>query len=362
MKKYAVIMAGGLGSRFWPRSTEKTPKQFIHLLGEGTMIQNTYDRLKTIFPVNDIYISVNESYADLVREQLPEAPDKNLIIEPFGRNTAPALGLVSATLDSQFDYDDIMLAFPADQIISNLGEFYHSIEIAIQAAYYKEGIVTIGINPTRPETQFGYVQFNEQKSSLGDLFDAGVRYCSTFAEKPDRETAKRFIESGDFVWNSGIFVMKHGVFKDAFMKYLPFYAEQFDILKNHIGSESFDTELETLYMKLNPISMDYGILEKADNVLVVKSSFAWSDLGNWDELFRMTMKDARNNFIEGEVISLNSSNTFISTESRMVGVIGVDDLIVIDSPDALLICKRGQSEQVQELVEYMRKNQIKKFL
>lgn len=362
MKKYAVIMAGGMGARFWPQSTEKTPKQFIHLHGEGTMIQNTYERLKKIFPVNDIFIVVSESYSEMVKVQIPEAPEKNIIIEPFGRSTAPALGLVAAMLDGVFSADDIMLAFPSDQIISNLGEFYQSLDIAIQATNYKDSIVTIGIDPTRPETQFGYVQYNEEKNSLGDLFDNGVRLCTTFAEKPDKETAKRFLESGDFIWNSGIFVMKHGTFKEAFHKYLPFYAEQFESLKSHIGKDTFNDELEKIYMMLNPISMDYGILEKADNVLVVKSSFAWSDLGNWDELYRLSMKDAKNNIIKGEVLTINTSNSFISSDSRLICTIGVEDLLVIDSPEGLLICKRGKSEQVQEMVELMRKKQLKKYL
>ncbi len=355
-------MAGGMGTRFWPLSTEKTPKQFIHLSGEGTMIQNTYERLAKFFPVDDIYIAVNEAYSQMIIEQLPEVPTKNIIIEPFGRGTAPILGFVATMLDSQFASDDVMLAFPADQVISNLGEFYQSLDIAIQAASLNNNIVTIGIDPTRPETQFGYVQYSEERNSLGELFDKGVRLCTTFAEKPDKETAKRFLESGDFIWNSGIFVMKHGTFKEAFHKYLPFYAEQFETLKQYIGKDTFSEELEKIYKMLNPISMDYGILEKADNVLVVKSSFAWSDLGNWDELYRLSMKDARDNVIEGEVLTINTSNSLISSDNRIICTIGVEDLIVVDSPNGLLICKRCNSEQVHEMVDLMRKKQLKKYL
>ncbi len=362
MKKYAVIMAGGLGARFWPRSTEKTPKQFIHLLGDGTMIQNTFERLTAIFPVNDIFVAVNETYLELVKEQLPLVPQKNIIVEPLGKNTAPALGLVSAMLDSQYSNDDIMLAFPSDQVISNLGEFYQSIEIAVQAAAKDNNIVTIGIKPLRPETQFGYIQYNDEKDDLNELYESGARLCTTFAEKPDKETAKRFLESGDFLWNSGIFIMKQSTFKDSLMKYLPFYAEQFEHLKNFIGTENFDHELEKLYKMFNPISMDYGILEKADNVLVIKSSFTWSDLGNWDELFRLSMKDARNNVIEGDIISLSTTNSIILGDGKMIGVVGIDDAIIIDSPNALLICKRSKSEQVQELVDLMRRKQLHNVL
>lgn len=358
MKRFAVIMAGGLGARFWPRSTERTPKQFIHLLGDGTMIQNTYQRLGNIFDSDDIYVVVNESYSRMVREQLPEITDSNIIVEPFGRNTAPALGLVVNILREKYSDEDVMLAFPADQIISNLGEFYQSVELAVRTAVSHESIVTIGINPTRPETQFGYIQFNENNSELAELYDSGVRCATTFAEKPDKETARRFIESGDFIWNSGIFVMRRDTFCNAYRKYLPYYYDQFESIRGFIGGPDFSEELEKLYMKINPISMDYGILEKADNVMVVKSAFAWSDLGNWDELFRLSMKDARNNLLEGDVVTIESQDSFISSNGKLIAAIGIDNLIVIDSPDALLICRRGKSEKVAELVEFMRKKQI----
>ena len=362
MKKFAVIMAGGSGLRFWPKTKEKLPKQFIHLYGDGTLIQNTLKRLEIVFPINDIYVVVNEMFAHLVKEQLPNLPEQNIIVEPFGKNTAPAVGLVSTVLANKYSEDDIMLAFPADQEIANLGEFYQSLELAIEAAYTKNSIITIGIAPTRPETQFGYIQFNEKRDSLGELFDKGVRYCTTFAEKPDIETAKRILQSGDFLWNSGIFISKQKVFREAFKNYLPYYFEEFSNLSNYLNSDRFYDELEKLYMKLNPISLDYAILEKANNVLVIMSSFAWSDLGNWDELYRLSLKDARNNVIEGEVITINTNNSMIISNNNLICAIGVDDLIVVEGENSILICKKGKSEQVQELVEILKKKQLKKYL
>jgi len=362
MKKFAVIMAGGSGLRFWPRTKEKLPKQFIHLCGDGTLIQNTFKRLEAYFSIDDIYVVVNEAFAYLVEEQLPDLPNQNIIIEPFGKNTAPALGLVSTILSQKYSDDDVMLAFPADQEISNLGEFFNSLDVAVEAAYSKNSIVTIGIAPTRPETQFGYIQFNENRNSLGELFDNGVRFCTTFAEKPDLETAKRFLESGDFLWNSGIVVVKMDVFRDAYSEYLPYYFEQINTIKEYLNTDKFTEELEKIYMKFNPISIDYGILEKSDKVLVVMSSFSWSDLGNWDELYRLSLKDARNNVIEGEVISINSSNSLIISNKNLICAVGIEDIIVVEGDDSLLICKRGQSEQVQELIEIMRKKQLKKYL
>lgn len=362
MKKFAAIMAGGSGLRFWPKTKEKLPKQFIHLCGDGTLIQNTFKRLEAYFSIDDIYVVVNEAFAYLVEEQLPDLPNQNIIIEPLGKNTAPALGLVSTILSQKYSEDDVMLAFPADQEISNLGEFFNSLDVAVEAAYSKNSIVTIGIAPTRPETQFGYIQFNENRNSLGELFEKGVRFCTTFAEKPDLETAKRFLESGDFLWNSGIVVVKMDVFRDAYSEYLPYYFEQLNTVKEYLNTDKFSEELEKIYMKFNPISIDYGILEKSDKVLVVMSSFSWSDLGNWDELYRLSLKDARNNVIAGEVISINSSNSLIISNKNLICAVGIEDIIVVEGEDSLLICKRGQSEQVQELIEIMRKKHLKKYL
>ncbi len=362
MKRFAVIMAGGLGSPFWPKSTEKTPKHFIHLSGDGTLIQNTYSRILKMFPKEDVYVVVNETYIDMLSSQLPDLNLNNIITEPAGRNTAPALGLVHTLLSDKYSSDTIMLAFPADQEISNLGEFAHSLEIAAEAAYEKKAFVTIGIHPTRPEKQFGYIQYNDSAMDLGELYNNGIRYCTTFAEKPDVATAKRFIESGDFLWNSGMFILRMDTFKTAFERFLPFYSEQLDFLKKFIGGNDYKSVLEKTYMKFNPISMDYGILEKADNVLVVQSAFSWSDMGTWDELYRLSLKDAKENVFAGDVIALGTKSSLVSSNGKLIGIVGMEDVIVIDTDEALLICKRGESEQVQQLVEFMRKKQLNKFV
>ncbi len=361
MKRFAVIMAGGLGSRFWPKSTEKSPKNFIHLTGDGTMIQNTFERTKKLFPIEDIYFVVNDAYANLLKEQIPEIPVNNILVEPFGRSTAPALGLVYSALSSKYSQDTIMVAFPSDQVIHNFGEFSNSIDLACETAAITKGFVTIGITPTRPETQFGYIQVDEDRQELARLYDDGVRHCKTFAEKPDAATASRFIESGDFVWNSGIFILSMDSFRQAFEKYLPFYFEQFMNLRNFVSQEKFNEELERIYKMLNPISIDYGILEKADNVYVVQASFSWTDLGTWDELYRISLKDAKDNVIHGDILSMNTSGSLVISGGRMISIIGMNDVVVVDSDDSLLICKRGQTDKVQDLVDLMRKKQIKVY-
>jgi mannose-1-phosphate guanylyltransferase len=362
MKKIAVVMAGGSGPKFWPRSTEKKPKQFLHLIGEGTMIQNTVFRLLPIFAPEDIYIVTYQSLAEIAEDQLPNIPKENIIVEPFGRNTAPCIALTATALSERIDPDTVMMVFPSDHVIFNVREFHQSLEIAANIASERNDIVTIGITPTRPVSAFGYIQVREGAGDLGKYYETGVHFTNTFAEKPDLATAKRFIDSGDFLWNSGIFVWKVETFWNAFELYLPEHAHLFKLLNKHIGKYSFKGVVEYIYRQMESVSVDYAILEKANNVLVVESTFSWSDLGNWDELFRLSLKDARNNFVEGDVIAINSTNCFISSNNRFVGAIGVNDLIVIDSEDSLLICRRGSSEDVNELVDYMKRKQIKMFL
>jgi mannose-1-phosphate guanylyltransferase len=361
-KKVAIIMAGGFGARFWPRSTDKNPKQFIHLYGEGTMIQNTFTRLLKIFPKEDIYIVTSKAWGKLVQEQLTEIPKENIILEPFGRNTAPCLALAAMILASKYGPDTIIAAFPSDHIIFNIREFCESVELGCKTADELNGIITIGINPTRPEKSFGYVQVRKDTGKLGELYEKGVRYSSNFAEKPDVATAQRFIDSGDFLWNSGIFISKIDVFAEAMEKYWPEDYALFKLLSDYIDGDYFQENVEQTYRQITSLSVDYAILEKADNVFVVQSSFRWSDIGNWDEQFRLSMKDARNNVIEGDVIPINTSNCLVSSHNKLIGIVGVSDLIIIDSDEALLICKRGHSDEVMEVVDFLRRKHINKFL
>lgn len=359
-KKVAIVMAGGFGVTFWPRSTENRPKQFMHIMGEGTMLQNTVTRLRRTFDNGDIYIVTFENFKDIVISQIPDLLQSNIIAEPFGRHTAPATGLALAHLKDKYSDDDIFCIFPSDHIISNVREFNLSLETAISAAEDTSGIITIGIEATRPETQFGYIQIRSN-SLDDDLLQKGLRKVSTFAEKPDKNTAKRFIESGDFLWNSGIFILRKGVLQHSFNKFLPETAEAFNYLADNLNSNDYNDKLKKVYMRLNSISLDYGILEKSDDVYCIESSFSWSDMETWDELYRLSMKDAKENVIEGDVVSLKSKRNLILSNGKIIGLYGVDDLIVIDSDDAMLICKRGESDKVREIIDYMRRKNINKY-
>jgi len=363
MSKAALILAGGLGTKFWPRSTERKPKQYTHMLGEGTLLQNTFERLSNYFDLDEIFVVTTYSHRDITREQLPRLPENNIIYEPFGRNTAPAIALgIYYIMKNGFDEESTLYVFPSDHNISNLGEFYHSLDIAGECAEYANDILTIGIYPIRPETKFGYIQIKNGNPAINPFYEKGLKECITFAEKPDIGTAKRFLESGDFLWNSGIFVWKIKTILSAFDRYLPDLIDKFNKLKPRFGTSDYVDILLNMYKQFPSISIDYGILEKADNVRCVKASFNWSDLGNWDELYRISMKDASNNVINGDVISLNNNNCFVMSGGKMIGIIGCEDLVVVESDDAILVCKRGESEEVQDLVDYLRRKHMNHLL
>lgn len=355
-------MAGGAGLKLWPRSNEKHPKQFQHLLGDGTMIENTVSRLYPYFAPEEIFVVSPESYSQFVYEQLPSIPKENVITEPFGKNTAPCVSLVLTTIYEKIDDNTVIYALPADHVINNVREFHTSLEAAGLAAFATDGIVTIGVTPTRPETAFGYIQVRENTKEHHSFSSIGVRYTSTFAEKPDKETARRFFESGDFLWNSGIFVSKVNTFWSAIEKYMPEHFQLFKLIKRTVGKEMYSEAVIDAYKQMQSVSLDYAILEKADNVYVVQSTFGWSDLGTWDELYRLSMKDGRNNVILGDVIASGISNSFVMSSDRLIGLAGVDNLIVVDTEEALLILRRGKSEDIIEIIDYMRRKQINYFL
>lgn len=363
MKKFAVIMAGGIGAKLWPRSTKKNPKQFAHFIGEGTMIENTVHRLKKCFAIKDIYMVIGQELKHFIKNQVPDIPEENIIIEPLGKNTAPCIELANIHLREKYASEDIMCVFPSDHVINNIGDFEQSLEVSIDAAHELKGIVTIGIEPTRAETQYGYVQIKEEQGDLGEYYKLGLRYSTTFAEKPDKETAKRFLESGDFLWNSGIFIWRLDTLQNSINKYLPDQSVYFNTLPQHLGKDSYIEALDNIYRQINSISIDYAIMEKADNVYVNEASFIWSDLGTWDEVYRLSMKDARNNVVEGDVVTIDTYDSFVSSSSgTLVGVVGLKDVIVVESDEAILVCKKGQSEQVMELIEFMRRKHIKTYL
>ncbi len=357
---YAVIMAGGVGSRFWPRSREKSPKQVLEIIGSGSMLINTIVRIQPLIPVEKVIVVTNKLQKDIISKQIPSLPDENILIEPLGRNTAPCIGLAAKWIMRR-DPNAIMIVLPADHIIRDNEKFLQVLERAAFVADTNEALVTIGINPTHPETGYGYIQFDDSTENNPYCSD-GIFRVKTFAEKPNIETAEKFLKSGDFLWNSGMFIWKTYVINQEIEKHLPELGEQLHKLEKTINTDAYQSTLELVYGVIRGISIDYGVMEKASNVFVAKGDFGWSDVGSWDEVVRLTPKDSDGNALRGTVITKDSHGVFIDAGNKVVATIGIDDLIVVTTDDAVLICKKGRSQDVKEIVDYLRRKQINEML
>ncbi|MBN1448511.1 MAG: mannose-1-phosphate guanylyltransferase [Bacteroidetes bacterium] len=361
MDPYALIIAGGVGARFWPRSREHTPKQLLEIIGHGTMIQNTVSRLDPIIPHDRILIVTSSQQAGEVQRQLPEIPPENIIVEPFGRNTAPAIGLGAEILRKRVG-ETVMVVLPADHLVHDIVAFQETLNNAITVAVESRGFVTVGITPSRPETGYGYIQFN--KTEQNRPYAAQHAYeVVTFAEKPNLETAERFLESGDFVWNSGMFIWRVSTILNGITDHLPELADELTRIEPHIDTDGFSQALESAYGEMRPISVDYGVMEKADHRFVLPADFGWNDLGSWDEVARIFPRDEQGNATDPNVYLKDSRNCHVSSANgRMIAAIGVEDLIIIDTNDAVLVCRKGQSQDVKEVVDFLRKKGLTQYL
>jgi len=357
---YAVIMAGGIGSRFWPRSRARTPKQLLEIFGSGTMIQNTIARIQSLVPHAKTLVVTNAIQKAAVASQLSFLPPENILVEPVGRNTAPCIGL-AATWIKRHDPEAVMVVLPADHLIRNEQEFLRVLALAVTTAEKTSGLLTIGIQPSHPETGYGYIQFSDDESN-NPYRSEGVFRVKTFAEKPTSETAERFVESGDFLWNSGMFVWKAETILKEIEVHLPELSEQLKILEPTVGTPGYEAALEQAYGLMRGISIDYGVMEKAGNVYVAKGDFGWSDVGSWDEVVRLTETNGEGNAFRGSVITRDSRNNFIDAGNKIVATIGVEDLIIVTTEDAVLVCRKGQSQEVKEIVDFIRRKQMNDYL
>lgn len=355
MEIYAVIMAGGVGSRFWPRSKERKPKQLIRIFGNNTMIQDTVKRLDGLVEKKNIFIITNKIQKPRVIEQLQEIPQENIIDEPFGKNTAACIGLASILIKAK-NPDAVVLTLPSDHLIKEEEEFRKCLFNAAKFANKTNGLMTIGIKPTRPETGYGYIQFDEKE------IENNIYKVLTFAEKPNLNTAKSFMEAGDFLWNSGIFIWRVDAILNAIRKYLPDLFEGLKHLENTIGTQDFEKELVNVYGQLKSISIDYGVMEKADNVYLTKAEFYWNDVGSWQAVYEISEKNEDGNAITGDVYTENSYNSFIFSPKKFVATIGIEDLIIINTNDALLVCHRDKAQDVRQVVEYLKMNKREDLL
>lgn len=344
---YALIMAGGIGSRFWPISRTAHPKQFIDILGTGkTLIQQTYDRFLKIVPKENIFILTNETYIQLVQEQLPDLDDSQILAEPIMRNTAPCIAYGSHKILKLNPEASIVVA-PSDHLIMDSEEFTRCIKKSLETAATYDCLISLGIKPSRPDTGYGYIQYNTKK--IGDDFFM----VKTFTEKPNKELAKTFVQSGDFLWNAGIFVWSVKSILNAFKKYLP---EMNDIFRE--GEAIYNTPEEqefvhSAFSQCTNLSIDYGIMEKAENVYVLPSEFGWSDLGTWASVYDLSEKDyVGNAVIPSEmVIMYDSSNCMVNVpKGKLVIMQGLHDFIVVEDNNTLLICPRSEEQEIKQIV------------
>lgn len=340
-------MAGGIGSRFWPMSTSEKPKQFLDILGVGrTLIQHTYDRFANICPKENVYVVTNEAYKDLVIQQLQINPEQ-VIAEPQRRNTAPCIAYASFKI-AQINPEANLIVAPSDHLILDQPGYENVIELALNQAMKEDCLITLGIKPSRPDTGYGYIQFTDANKDE----NGRIKKVKTFTEKPDLELAKEFLASGDFYWNGGIFVWTARSIMNALEGLLP---EVYNLFKKGEGKYNTSEELDFIadtYERCKNISIDYGVMEKAENVYVVLSDFGWSDLGTWGSLYDSLPKQEDGNAVIGKkVFMYESKNCIVNMpEDKLVILQGLDDYIVVESNDTLLVCKKSDEQKIREMV------------
>jgi|WetSurSiteA1Bulk_404760.scaffolds.fasta_scaffold00444_3 mannose-1-phosphate guanylyltransferase len=347
---YCIIMAGGIGSRFWPLSRTRKPKQFLDILGTGrTLLQQTFDRLRNVFPVENILIVTNEDYEALVSKQLPEIGASQILLEPMRRNTAPCIAYANHKINLINPNARILVA-PSDHVILKEQDFLEVVRKGLDFVSDNECLLTLGIQPSRPETGYGYIQINGDKTKI-DL-NQSFRRVKTFTEKPDLAMAELFIQSGDFFWNSGMFFWSLNTIMKAFNSYLPDIDQLFSEGKSYYNTEKEADFISRVYPNCKNISIDYGIMEKAENVFVLCSDFGWSDLGTWGSLYDMLHKDAEGNSVTGSnVFVYNSQNCLINLPDNKLAVIqGLDDYIVVEADNILLICRKQDEQKIKNYV------------
>ncbi|MEW6185084.1 MAG: sugar phosphate nucleotidyltransferase [Thermodesulfobacteriota bacterium] len=344
---YFIIMAGGRGTRFWPRSRTRRPKQLLNIIGSKTILEQTIDRLLPLTDWDHIFVVTEITQADAVREVLPDLPSSRLIIEPLGRNTAPCIGLAALILE-QIDPEAVMAVLPADHFIARVPEFQKTLLAAARTAAGGGHLITLGIHPTAPETGYGYLERGEKiKGNEGEV----VYRVKAFHEKPDRPRAETMLKSGRYFWNSGMFIWKVSSILHEMAGLTPNLFGELLRLKNYFGTTGWEEALFKGYQIMDNISIDYAVMEKADNVLMLTGDFGWNDVGSWEAVYQLEVKDRQKNSLTGPVLALDSQGCLVYSPDKTVGIIGLNDLIIVETPDALLICPRERAQEVKKIVE-----------
>ena len=354
--RYVVIMAGGVGTRFWPMSRTSHPKQFIDILGVGrTLLQQTYDRALSVCPKENIHIVTNAMYSNLVKEQLPDLADHQIVGEPTRRNTAPCIAYAAFRI-FKINPEAVMIVAPSDHLILNTQEYASIVSRGMDLASKEDCLITMGIRPSRPDTGYGYIQFK----NFGSKYDQDFKNVNTFAEKPDPETAKSFVESGEFLWNSGIFIWSAKTILSVMKELLK--EEVYDVLNEN--ADAFCTADEAnfianAYPRCKNISIDYGVMEKAENVYTIASDFGWSDLGTWGSLYAYSDKNEEGNVIQADkLLTYDTNNCVVNVpKDKLVVLNGLKDMIVVEDENILLVCKLEDEQRIKQIVSDVKAQQ-----
>ncbi len=347
---YAIIMAGGIGSRFWPMSRVSRPKQFLDMLGTGSsLIQDTYRRMCAVVPTENVFVVTHQHYVSEVSLQLPQLPAANILAEPVGRNTAPCIAYGTQRIRT-INPLARCIATPADHLILNEQAFYRDLRTGLEVIARESAIVTLGINPTRPDTGYGYIQYHEDKPVTSNCFRV-----KTFTEKPTIEVARTFVSSGEFLWNSGLFLYRADVMHAALAEHLPELHELFAGLLEVAGSPAEAAFVQHAYEQSKNVSIDFGVMEKASNVFVIRSNFGWSDLGTWASLHKQLPRDPEGNATLGQARYFDAKGNMVRADAKKLVVIkGLRNLIVVDMDDVLLICKRSEEQGIRDVTTDLR--------
>jgi len=356
---YAVIMAGGTGTRFWPLSKKRKPKQFLSLFSNKTLLQETVDRLDGFIPQSRTMVITNRDYREWVSEQIPDIPEEFIIGEPVAKNTAPCIASAAAVL-LQHDPDAVMMVMPADHQIQNRESLHSVLNAASKTALEKNALVTIGIEPGRPETGYGYIR--RESDQQFEKNERPVYKVKNFTEKPDEETAVSFLKSGDYLWNSGIFVWKAATIVQAFERYLPDLYKHLDTL---MKSGFAGGDIDEFYYSCPSVSIDYGVMEKAEDVFVIPADFDWNDIGSWKAVHELASKDEKGNAsIGADVIAEGAEQTLVhSSSGKLITLVGVSNIALVETEDSIMVLNLEKAQDVKNVVETLKSDQdLKKYL
>ena len=349
MNAYAVILAGGKGERFWPASRKNHPKQLLSIGTERSMIEDSVERIMPLIPLERILIVTNQVLIPKMEKLLPKVPKANILGEPLGRNTAPAIGWAAVEVQAK-DPEGVMVVLTADHIIKEEERFREILRAGVEIAERKSVLLTIGIKPTRPETGYGHIKPERKICQVGKRKDIAVFKVERFVEKPDLERAREYTEEG-YLWNSGMFIWRASSILGNMKEHLPSLYQGLTRIKESIGTSQARDVVEEVYRNIEGESIDYGIMEKAEEVYVLQGDFPWNDVGSWAALDEVCAKNGENNVVKGKTIGIDSKNCIIMGKDRLIATVGVRDLIVVDTQDAVLICPKNRAQEVKKLVK-----------